>query len=357
MLQFMNNIYFGNSLTTYLVFLLILGVGILAVRLMGMFLLKQLSVWAKKTGTTVYERLSKSIEKWLMPAAYFVIFYLVSQILTLPSTIQKIVSTTVIAFSMLLGAIFISSICVFAFEKFWEKREGGSEGENRLAANLIIGVIRTIIWGIAVILFLENIGVEINSLIAGLGIGGLAIAFAAQEIISDIFCYFTIIFDQPFEIGDYIVVGEQSGTIEHVGIKTTRIRSLSGEQHIFSNSDLTSSRIKNYKTMQQRRGLIKFGVTYDTSTDKLREIPKIIEQIITRAEDAIFARAHFSAFGDYSLDFEVVYYVMSGEYERYMDVNQTINLRIKEEFEKNEIEFAYPTQTLHVSREKQGTVS
>lgn len=357
MLQFMNNNYLGNSLTTYLVFLLILGVGILAAKLAGTFLLKRLSVWAKKTETTVYERLSKSIKKLLMPAAYFVVFYLATKTLTLTPTIEKIISTAVIAFSMLMGAIFVSSICVFLFEKYWEKRESESEGESKLAANLIIGIIRTVIWGVAVVMLLENIGIEINSLIAGLGIGGLAIAFAAQAVISDVFCYFTIIFDQPFEIGDFIVVGEQNGTIEHVGIKTTRVRALSGEQHVFSNSDLTSSRIRNYKTMQQRRVLITLGVTYDTYADKLREIPNIIERIVVQAKDATFARAHFSAFGPFSLDFEIVYYVMSGDYDKYMDVNQEINLRIKEEFEKTGIEFAFPTQTLHVAREKQGTGS
>jgi small-conductance mechanosensitive channel len=350
MLQFMNNIYLGNKVSTYLMFLLILAVGLPIVRLTGTLLLNKLSVWAKKTETTIYERLSKSVEKRLMPAVYIIIFYLATKTLTLHPTITKIISTVVIAFAMLMGAIVISSISVLIFEKYWEKRK--SESQNKLAPNLIIGVIRTVIWVVALVMLLENIGIEINSLIAGLGIGGLAIAFAAQAVISDIFCFFTIVFDQPFEIGDYIIAGEQNGTIEHIGIKTTRVRALSGEQLVFANSDLTSTRIRNYKTMQQRRVLITLSVTYDTDVEKLREIPKIIEQIVFDVEDATFARAHFSAYGPFSLDFEIVYYVLSGEYEKYMNVNQEINLCIKAEFEKCGIQFAFPTQTLHISQGK-----
>jgi len=212
-------------------------------------------------------------------------------------------------------------------------------------------VIKFGVWSLAVIFLLDNLGFKISTVIAGLGIGGVAIALAAQAVLGDLFSYFSIIFDRPFEIGDFIIVGDLLGTIEHIGIKTTRVRSLGGEQLIFPNSDLTNSRVRNYKRMQKRRVVFKLGVTYDTPLAKLKEIPKIIEGSIKGVADTIFDRAHFSSYGDFSLTFEVVYYVLSSDYNKYMDIQQEINFKIKEEFEKKAIEFAFPTQTLYVNKQ------
>ena len=262
--------------------------------------------------------------------------------------LTKIVDTITLALITIIGAIFVSSIISFIFNKSWGNK--AKESNNELALNWIKGIVNVIIWGIALILFLDNIGFKINSLIAGLGIGGLALAFAAQAILADIFCFFTIFFDRPFVIGDFIVAGEQMGTVEHIGMKTTRVRALSGEQIIFSNADLTSSRIKNYKTMEQRRVLFTLGVTYDTSTEKLKEIPIIIKGIIDNVSDTTFGRTHFFAYGVYSLNFEIAYYVLTSDYDRYMDIHQEVNLSIKEAFEARGIEFALPTQTLHTQQ-------
>ena len=212
----------------------------------------------------------------------------------------------------------------------------------------ILKITKLIIWGIAIVFFLDNMGFKISAVIAGLGIGGVAIALAAQAVLGDLFSYFAIIFDRPFEAGDFIIIGEYLGTIEHIGIKTTRIRSLGGEQLVFSNTDLTNSRVRNYKRMQKRRVLFKLGVTYQTSSQQLESIPKIIEKIIKSVKNTVFDRAHFSSYGDFNLIFEIVYYVMSADYNKYMDIQQEINYAIKKEFESHAIEFAYPTQTLHV---------
>ena len=198
--------------------------------------------------------------------------------------------------------------------------------------------------------FLDNMGFEISAVIAGLGIGGIAVALAAQTILKDLFSYFSILFDRPFEIGDFIIIGEYLGTIEHIGIKTTRIRSLGGEQVILSNTDLTSSRVRNYKRMDKRRVLFKLGVTYQTSLEQLKAIPGIIKNAIENVEDTIFDRAHFFSYGDFSLVFEVVYYVKSRDYNKYMDIQQEINFAINEEFKNRDIEFAYPTQTLYLNK-------
>ncbi len=221
-----------------------------------------------------------------------------------------------------------------------------------MAVKWIAVIIKVLIWSAALLLFLENIGVEITALIAGLGIGGLAIAFAAQAILEDLFSFVTIFFDRPFEIGDFIVVDELMGNVEHIGIKTTRIRSISGEQLVFSNKDLTSARLKNFKRMQTRRISFRIGVTYDTPLAKLKQIPGLIEQIINKVKGVEFNRAHFFSFADFSLIFEVVYHVLSQDYDIYMNVQQEINFGIKEEFDRLGIEFAFPTQTLHLQPTK-----
>ena len=198
---------------------------------------------------------------------------------------------------------------------------------------------------------MDNLGFDISAVIAGLGIGGIAIALAAQAILGDLFSYFVIFFDRPFEVGDFIVVGDKVGTVEYTGIKTTRIRALSGEQMVFSNTDLTNSRIHNFKKMERRRVVFSLGVIYQTTADQLEEIPKIVRGIIEKQNDTTFDRGHFKSYGDFSLNFEFVYFVIGSDYVKYMDTQQAINMEIYRTFEQKGIEFAYPTQTLFVSKE------
>ena len=221
------------------------------------------------------------------------------------------------------------------------------------AVSLIKFIARSIIWSIALLLCVENIGIDITALVAGLGIGGIAIALAAQNILSDLFASLAIVLDKPFEIDDYIVVGDISGTVEQIGIKTTRIRALSGEELVCSNADLLGSRVRNYKRMKERRAIFELGVVYQTPHNLLTKIPEIIEKIIENAEFARFDRANFKSFGDSSLLFEIVFYVSApgNDYNEYMKVQQGINYEIFKKFEELKIDFAYPTQTLHISKE------
>jgi small-conductance mechanosensitive channel len=214
----------------------------------------------------------------------------------------------------------------------------------------MLWAIKLLIWAMAVIILLDNLGYKVSTLLAGLGIGGIAVAIAAQALLKDFFSYFSIVFDHPFRIGDFIIIGDFMGTVEYIGIKTTRIRSLGGEQLIFSNTDLTDSRVRNYKLMEKRRVLFRIGVTYQTPLSQLKEIPKIIEHIIKKINDTSFDRAHFFSYGDFSLVFEIVYFVLSPDYNKYMDIQQEINLAISEEFEKRKIQFAYLTQTLYLQK-------
>ncbi|PIW67370.1 MAG: mechanosensitive ion channel protein MscS, partial [Candidatus Omnitrophica bacterium CG12_big_fil_rev_8_21_14_0_65_42_8] len=236
----------------------------------------------------------------------------------------------------------------YGFEVYLSKKEK-NEALKRSIDGILV-VVKVIIWGLAIVFFLDNLGFKISAVIAGLGIGGVAVALAAQAVLGDLFSYFAILFDRPFEIGDFIITGDYLGTIEHIGVKTTRIRSLSGEQLIFSNTDLTNARVRNYKRMEQRRVVFKLGVTYQTASEKAKAIPGIIKDIIKNVKDTVFDRAHFFSYGDFALIFEIVYYVRGSDYNKYMDIQQEINFAIKERFEADGIEFAYPTQTLYITK-------
>jgi small-conductance mechanosensitive channel len=215
-------------------------------------------------------------------------------------------------------------------------------------------VARLAIWSAALLLTLENLGVDVTALVAGLGVGGIAIALAIQNVLGDLFGSLSIALDKPFVIGDFIIVGDMLGTVERIGLKTTRVRSLSGEQLVFSNSDLLGSRIRNYKRMQERRVPFTVGVTYQTPVDELERIPGLARECIESTPNTRFDRAHFKEFGDSSFVFEFVYYVGSRDYNEYMDAQQSVNLGLCRRFEERGIEFAYPTRTLHVAGARQG---
>ncbi len=226
--------------------------------------------------------------------------------------------------------------------------------EKNPAAVTSIGAIgllaRSLVWLLVVLLILANAGIEIAPLLAGLGVGGLAVALAVQTVLKDLLASLSIILDKPFVVGDFLIIGDLMGGVEHIGLKTTRIRSLSGEQLVFSNNDLLESRIRNFGRMKERRVDFTIGVTYQTPREKLAKIPGIIRDAILAQKGTRFDRSHFQKFGDFSLDFETVYFVAVPDFNTYMDIQQGINLCIHESFEREGIEFAYPTQTLFLER-------
>ena len=223
-----------------------------------------------------------------------------------------------------------------------DKAAAGSIGIIRFVA-------RTAIWVMVLLLTLDNLGIDITALVAGLGIGGIAVALALQNVLGDLLASLSIALDQPFVLGDFLVIGDHMGTVEYIGIKTTRLRSLSGEQIVMSNADLLSSRLRNFGRMYERRVTFTIGVTYETPREALLRIAPALRAIIEEQDEVRFDRAHFAKYGPYSLDFDVVYNVLSPDFGRYMDVQQAINFRIHEEFEQMGVEFAYPTQTLLLS--------
>lgn len=227
-------------------------------------------------------------------------------------------------------------------------REG--EASQITAARAMAMVGRLVLWTMVLLALLDNFGVDVTALVAGLGIGGIAIALAVQNVLADLLAYVSIVADRPFVYGDYLVVGEYSGTVEHIGIKTTRIRSLTGEQIIFSNNDLLGSRVRNYKRMNERRALFSVGVTYDTAHEVLRELPDLLKEIVEAQEHVRFDRAHLKTFGDFAIQFEVVYHMIVPDHALYMNTQQAINLAIHRIFTDRGIEFAFPTQTIHLEK-------
>jgi small-conductance mechanosensitive channel len=235
-------------------------------------------------------------------------------------------------------------------ERWKERRTRDGSAATAIVAMGFLG--RVALWTAVFLLVLDNFGVRVTALLAGLGVGGIAVALAVQNILGDLFASISIVLDRPFEIGDFIVVGDCLGTVEYIGLKTTRVRALSGEQIVFSNGDLLSSRIRNFKRMYERRVVFAIGVTYGTPYEKLAAIPGMLRSIVEAQPDARFDRAHFQRFGDYALVFEVVYFVRRPDYNVYMDVQQTINLEIYRRFAAESIEFAYPTQTVLVDERR-----
>jgi small-conductance mechanosensitive channel len=233
-----------------------------------------------------------------------------------------------------------------------KRLDENGHSESSVASTAVFKVLAKIAAYLVVVLVaLDNMGVDITALVAGLGVGGIAIALAVQNIVGDLFSSMTIALDKPFVVGDFIVVDDKMGTVEKIGIKTTRVRALSGEQLVFGNSDLLGSRIQNFKRMQERRILFTIGVIYPTSSEQLEAIPGLIREAVEAQQNARFDRSHFKQFGAYSLDFETVYYVTVPDYPAYMSVQQSINLQLFRRFAEEGIEFAYPTQTLVLTRE------
>lgn len=211
----------------------------------------------------------------------------------------------------------------------------------------IIGImIRIVVWTMMLLSILANLGVDITAMVASLGVGGIAIALAVQTLLSDVFASLSIGIDKPFEIGDFVVFGEVAGNIEHIGLKTTRIRSLSGEQIVCANADLLSQTLHNYKRMQTRRIVFGFGISYRTPSEKVREVGQMVRQVIERVDKTKFDRAHFYAFGESKLTFEVVHIVQTADYNEYMDIQQEINLGIMKGLEDMEVDFAFPRRSV-----------
>ena len=338
-------VFLNNSIANYLLALGFLTAVYFIIKIFDKYVLNKMDLFIKKYSNSFSRLLKNIIKKRIYPLFYFSAIYLAFRQLETIYQVDNFVNFILMSLTVIFVVLALIDIITYSLKKYWAKKERNEEQQKVLSITLFF--IKIIIWAIALIFVLDNLEIQITGLVTGLGISGIAIAFAAQSILNDLFNYFTIFFDKPFDIGDFIITGDYRGTIEHIGVKTTRIRSLSGEQLIISNTDLVNSRINNYKRMKQRRINFSFGLTYDTSLDKLKKVPEIVEKIIKSVDKTEFDRAHFAEYAVSSLLFQVVYYVKDSDYKVYMEVQQQINFELKEKLEELGVSFAFPTQTIH----------
>jgi len=270
-----------------------------------------------------------------------------SQMLDLSTRVQAVIRGGFVIALLVQGGLW-AGVLIRNYLADYRKKKLDENPADVSTLSIISFVANTILWSIVSLLVLDNLGIDVTALVAGLGIGGVAVALALQKILGDLFASLSIVLDKPFVVGDFLMIDDFLGSVERIGLKSTRLRSLSGEQLVFANTDLLESRIHNFGRMYERRVVFSLGVTYQTPRDKLERIPGIIREAIEGEEQTRFDRSHFMKYADFSLNFETVYYVLTRDYNVYMDIQQSIYFKIHAVFEREGIEFAYPTQTLHM---------
>lgn len=350
---FTQTILVHNSIAQWLLAILTTIAGVIVLRVIKYWVGSILHRLAKTTPFHIDDLLARHIDNiggWLLWA---LALPLGCQWLNLSNGIETVVTKLPLIAAIAQLFLWTSPSIDFALQRYIDSRPTEAD---RINMQTMTGPIRftglLVAWSLLALLALQNLGVDVTALIAGLGIGGVAIALAVQNILGDLFAAFSIVVDKPFVVGDFLVIGDFAGNVSHIGLKTTRIQSLSGEELVFANSDLLNSRIKNFRPMKERRILFRIGVLYSTPADKLEGIPTLIRQIINSHENLRFDRSHVAGFGDSSVDIETVYFVLDPEYGTYMDAQQAINLSLFREFAEQGIDFAFPTRTLIVEQDK-----
>lgn len=340
----------NNTLWDYAISLVIFFGIVFVIKIFQSLILARLRKFAKFTSNDVDDAFIETISK--ISSWFYIIIpaYIGSKYILLSANLEK-----VLGFLFLVALVYeviraIEHLISFSLSKYIATSKKSEEYDPHSEAMIRIAVfiVRGILWGIALLLVLSNIGFDITSLIASLGIGGIAIALALQNVLTDIFSSFSIFIDKPFQVGDYIVVGEHSGTVKKIGLKSTRLHALRGEEIVISNKELTSARVQNLKKLKKRRELLKFTVTHKTTEGKLELIPGMLKELVTAVEHAEFGRCHFAAYSPTGLEFETVYHIDTADYDTYMDVKQNINLALLKSLKKAKIDIAYATQTLYM---------
>lgn len=336
----------------YCVALGLLIAGVIVLKLLQYIFTRKLAKYARKTETDLDDFVLGVVEKNLLPLLYAGLVYFCVKSLTLDSRLAKVLHVAVVVIFVYFAVRLVVALVEYGLRLYF-RRIGKDKTNNALRGVMII--VKVLLFTFGLVFLLDNLGYNVATVLTGLGIGGIAIALAAQTILGDLFAYFSILFDRPFEIGDFLIVEDKLGTIAHIGIKTTRINSLSGEELIYSNKKLTETWMHNYARMEKRRAVFGFNVSYDTPPDKLEAIPGVVKQIVEAQPAIALDRAHFASFEESFLHFEVVYYSLSPNYTDYMDKQQAINLGIMRAFAEMGVDFAFPTRTVRLQEPKSGT--
>ena len=338
-------VFYGNSLFKYLISLALFILSFAIMRISLLILVRLLVKVNVRFQNSFFFALAKSVKRRSLPVILVASLAIAKSTLVLPKVLGgywgKILAVCIIVFSVL----FICDIITNFTDNYLSQRK------NVIISDGIVTLTKVLVWIIGILTILSNVGVNVTTFITGLGIGGVAVAFAAQSIIADLFNYFVIVFDKPFLKGDFIQIDQDLGTVEYIGIKSTRIRRNTGEQLLISNTNLLASRIQNYRVLERRRKYMVLGVEYSTPLETLKKIPDLVKSIIESESSTTFYSARFVEFADSSLNFEVIYYVNIADYAEFVKVVENINYRLVEEFAKINANFAFPSTTVYVSKE------
>lgn len=335
----------GNTLAAYIAAVTLFALIILILYSVEQIVLERMAGSARATPRHADDIAVAVIRSMRKPFYLLVAFFFSTRLLVMPELVGESLNVLLIVF-VVYQAVRAAEIS-FAHVKRVKLADGGDD-ETRSAMDVVGVIIKGVVWSIGILLILSNLGVNVTSLVAGLGIGGIAIAFALQGILADLFSAFSIYFDKPFQVGDYIMVEGQGGVVTHIGIKTTRLRAQTGEEIVLSNKTLTAVRVQNFSRLTERWVSFTLDIVYDTPQEKLARIPAFVEEAVASVSGARFDRAHFKAFGGSALVFEIAYYVESPEYAEHVRIQHAVNMKLKRAFDDAHIAFAYPTQTLHI---------
>ena len=350
-----DNLGLGQTASEIIAFVGILGIALTIAWLGHAVFKKYLVRWAARTESKLDDEILHNIRTPIfLLAILFGVYYGLEGIASLSSYAGTLAQGFTVAEIFVIAFIITRILNVLIS---WFAEDSVKRGRNVSNHLLFIlkKVLQVVVLAFALFATLAVFKQDLSGLVVGLGVGGIAIALALQNILSDTFSAFSIYFDRPFEIGDFIVIGDYAGTVQKIGIKSTRVQLLQGEELIISNKDLTSQCVRNFKKLERRRISFDLKVTYDTPLEKLKKIPDIVSKATEKIESLSLDRVHFKQFGDFSLDFEVVYYIETSDYNQYMDLQQDLNYGIMEGFEKEGISMAYPTQTIYYTRETEKT--
>jgi small-conductance mechanosensitive channel len=309
--------------------------------------------WASKTDTHLDDEILRNVRAPIfLLALLFGLYYGLAGVASLSAYSQDFASAFAVGEILVLTFIItrIANVLIS-----WYAEESIKRGRNVSNHILFIlkKVVQVVVYGFAFIIILGVFDIDLSGVVIGLGVGGIAVALALQNVLSDALSAFSIYFDGTFAIGDFIIVGDYAGTVTKIGIKSTRLQLLQGEELIVSNKELTSKYVRNFKKLKKRRIIFTVQVSCDTPIEQLKKIPEIIAEIIKKIKMTALGTVHFRQFGDFSFDFDVVYYVKTGDYTKYLDIQQRINFEILEEFEKEKIEMPYPTQKIVYVNERE----
>lgn len=352
--HFLDRVWYGASLKQWLLATAVLAAAYLILAVLRRVVVRRLEILAARTETDWDDLLVEIVRRTRPYFLAAIAIYAATRVLAPPKEVARVLGAAAVIVVLLQAGVWGNGIIGFGAEHYIRTR-GSADSGTRTTIRAVGYAGRFVLWGLLVVTALQNFGINVTALVTGLGIGGIAIALAVQNILGDLFAALAIVLDKPFVVGDSVQVDNINGAIEHVGLKTTRIRSVNGEQVIISNADLLKARIHNHERRHDRRVVFHLDVTYDTPPDKVERVPALVKAVIEKQSPVRFGRCHFLTWTDSALRFEAVYHVLDSDYDRYADIQHAVNIELLRRFAAEKIEFAYPARTVIMKREMQAT--